>query len=93
MAQMKRFISEREIPGIGQMSVTQLCGAARANQALGQIGPNIQWQHSYVAADKTFCVYIADTEEAIRKHSELSGIPITSITEVPQAIDPLTANN
>lgn len=94
MAQMKRFIIERAIPGIGQMSVTELCGAARAsNQALRQIGPSIQWQHSYVAGDKTFCVYIADTEEAIRKHSELSGIPVTSITEVPQVIDPLTANN
>lgn len=94
MAQMKRFIIERDVPGIGQMSVTELCGAARAsNQALGQLGPGIQWQHSYVAADKTFCIYLADSEEAIRKHSELSGIPVTSITEVPQVIDPLTANN
>ncbi|MCC5980053.1 MAG: DUF4242 domain-containing protein [Salinarimonas sp.] len=91
---MKRFIIERDVPGIGQMSVTELCGAARAsNQALGQLGPGIQWQHSYVAADKTFCIYLADSEEAIRKHSELSGIPVTSITEVPQVIDPLTANN
>jgi len=94
MAQLKRFIIERDVPGIGQMSVTELCGAARAsNQALEQIGPTIQWQHSYVAGDKTFCVYLADSEEAIRKHSELSGIPVASITEVPQVIDPLTANN
>jgi hypothetical protein len=94
MAQLKRFIIERDVPGIGQMSVTELCGAARAsNQALEQIGPTIQWQHSYVAGDKTFCVYLADSEEAIRKHSELSGIPVSSITEVPQVIDPLTANN
>lgn len=94
MAQMKRFIIEREIPGIGQMSVTELCGAARAsNQALDTIGSGMQWQHSYVAEDKTFCVYLADSEDAIRKHSELSGIPIKAITEVPQVIDPLTANN
>ena len=94
MAQMKRFMIEREIPGIGQMSVTELCGAARAsNQALATIGSSIQWQHSYVAGDKTFCIYLADSEEAIRKHSELSGIPLTAITEVPQVIDPLTANN
>ncbi len=94
MAQMKRFIIERDIPGIGQMSVTELCGAARAsNQALAQIGSSIQWQHSYVAGDKTFCVYLADSEEAIRKHSEISGIPAGAITEVPQIIDPLTANN
>lgn len=94
MVRLKRFIIEREVPGIGQMSVTELCGAARAsNQALERIGPNIQWQHSYVADNKTFCVYLADSEEAIRKHSELSGIPVGSITEVPQIIDPLTANN
>ena len=94
MAQMKRFIIEREIPGIGQMSVTELCGAARAsNQAIDKITSGIQWQHSYVAGNKTFCVYLADSEDAIRKHSELSGIPVTAITEVPQIIDPLTANN
>lgn len=93
MAEMKRFIIEREIPGIGQMSVTELCGAARAsNQALAQM-PAIQWQHSYVAGDKSFCVYLADSEETIRRHSDLSGIPATTITEVPQIIDPLTANN
>ncbi|MEO1192497.1 MAG: DUF4242 domain-containing protein [Pseudomonadota bacterium] len=94
MARMKRFVVERDITGIGQMSITELCGAARAsNQAIETIGPNIQWQHSYVAADKTFCIYLADSEEAVRKHSELSGIPISKITEVPQVIDPLTANN
>ncbi|MDU8945367.1 DUF4242 domain-containing protein [Ovoidimarina sediminis] len=91
---MKRFIIEREIPGIGAMSLTELCGAARAsNKALSEIGTGIQWQHSYVAGDKTYCVYLAQDEDAIRKHSELSGIPVGSITEVPQIIDPLTANN
>jgi hypothetical protein len=94
MKQMKRFVIERDIPGIGQMSLTELCGAARAsNQALDQIGPSIQWQHSYVAGDKTFCIYLADSEDAIRQHAELSGIPAGAITEVPQIIDPLTANN
>lgn len=94
MTQLKRFMIEREIPAIGQMSVTELCGAARAsNQALETIGPSIQWVHSYVAGDKTFCIYLADGEDSIRKHSELSGIPVAAITEVPQVIDPLTANN
>ncbi|MCT8328880.1 DUF4242 domain-containing protein [Albidovulum sediminis] len=91
---MKRFMIERNIPGIGDFSLTELCGAARAsNQALASIGPSIQWQHSYVAANKTFCIYLAESEGDIRRHAELSGIPITSITEVPQIIDPLTANN
>jgi hypothetical protein len=94
MKTLKRYIIERDIPGIGQMSLTELCGAARAsNQALDQIGTNVQWQHSYVAGDKTFCVYLADGEESIRQHAELSGIPVGTITEVPQIIDPLTANN
>jgi len=94
MAQLKRFVIERGIPGIGAMSTTELCGAARAsNQAIDKVGPDIQWQHSYVAGDKTFCIYLARGEEAIRKHSELSGIPVASITEITQVIDPLTANN
>ncbi len=94
MAEMKRYIIERDIPGIGEMSVTELCGAARAsNQALATIGSGIQWQHSYLAGDKTFCVYLADGEDSIRKHAELSGIPFSNVTEVPQIIDPLTANN
>lgn len=94
MASLKRYMIERDIPGIGNFSVTELCGAARAsNQALSTIGPAIQWQHSYVASNKTYCIYLADCEDSIRKHAELSGIPIAKITEVPQIIDPLTANN
>ncbi len=91
---MDRFIIERDIPGIGEFSLTELCGAARAsNQALAAIGPSIQWQHSYVAEGKTFCVYLAESEEDINKHAELSGIPVSKITKVSQIIDPLTANN
>ncbi|WP_299598255.1 DUF4242 domain-containing protein [uncultured Microbulbifer sp.] len=91
---MKKFIIEREIPGIGAMSLTELCGAARAsNGALAQLAPRIQWQHSYVAGDKTFCIYLADDESVIRDHAELSGIPVSTITEVSQVIDPTTANN
>lgn len=91
---MKRFMIERDIPGIGEFSLTELCGAARAsNQALASIGPGIQWQHSYVAGNKTFCVYLAESEDEIRKHAELSGIPFSTVTEISQIIDPLTANN
>lgn len=91
---MKRYVIERDIPGIGEFSLTELCGASRAsNQAIANIGPSIQWQHSYVAGEKTFCIYLAESEEDIRRHSEESGIPATKITEVPQIIDPLTANN
>ena len=94
MNTMKRYVIERDIPGIGEFSITELCGASRAsNQALEEIGSSIQWQHRYVAGDKTFCIYLATDEAAIKKHSELSGIPFSKVTEVPQIIDPLTANN
>ena len=94
MAHLKRYLIERTIPGVGGMSIVELCGAARAsNRAIEQIGNDIQWQHSYVAADRTFCIYLAANEATIRKHAELSGIPITRIVEIPQIIDPLTANN
>ena len=90
---LRRYIIERDIPGIGAMSLTELCGAARAsNKALAEIGSNIQWQHTYVAGDKTFCIYLAEDEDAVRKHAELSGFPATTITEVRTIIDPTTAN-
>ena len=88
---MKRYMIERDIPGIGDFSVTELCGAARAsNQALATLGPVIQWQHSYVAGNKTFCVYLAKDEEIIREHAKQSGFPATRITEVRKMIDPTT---
>ncbi|NEY91483.1 DUF4242 domain-containing protein [Rhodobacteraceae bacterium KMS-5] len=91
---MKRYIIEREVPGMGAMSLTELCGAARAsNQALAQLAPRVQWNHSYVAADKTFCIYLAEDEDAVRDHARLSGFPATKITEIPIIIDPTTANN
>lgn len=94
MSQWKRYLIERDIPGIGGMSAVELCGAARAsNRAIEQLSGAVQWQHSYVAGNQAFCIYFADSEDALRRHAELSGIPVTRITEVPQIIDPLTANN
>ena len=94
MPLLKRFVIERDIPGIGAMSLTELCGAAKAsNQAIDKLGSDVQWEHSYVAGDKTFCLYLAKDEAVVRRHAELSGIPVSSITEVSQIIDPLTANN
>lgn len=94
MTTLRRYMVERDIPGVGGMSIVELCGAARSsNQAVEKLDSVIQWQHSYVAGDKTFCVYLAENESVIREHSERSGIPVTRITEIPQIIDPLTANN
>jgi hypothetical protein len=84
---------ERDLPGVGGMSATELCDAARtSNTALADLGPDIQWQHSYVAGDKTFCVYLAKDEAAIRRHAELSGFPATTVTEITTIIDPTTGD-
>lgn len=89
---LKRFIIERDIKNIGTMTPPELKGAAEvSNAALAKLAPKVQWEHSYVAKDKTFCVYLAEDERAIREHAELSGFPATTITEVPTMIDPTTA--
>ena len=88
---LRKFIIERDIPAVGSFEREQLKGAAaKSNEVLAQLGPDIQWQESYVAADKTFCVYLAKDEAVIKKHAELSGFPATKITEVRKMIDPTT---
>lgn len=88
---MKKYIIERDLPGVGGMSNDELGGAtSKSNDALAQLPGQVQWQHSYVAGDKTFCVYLAENEDAIRKHAEISGFPATTITEIRTIIDPTT---
>ncbi|MEJ0025468.1 MAG: DUF4242 domain-containing protein [Rhizomicrobium sp.] len=88
---LRKFIIERDIPAVGSFEREQLKGAAaKSNEVLKALGPDIQWQESYVAADKTFCVYLAKDEAIIRKHAEQSGFPATKITEVRKMIDPTT---
>jgi hypothetical protein len=89
---LRKFIIERDIPKVGSLERDQLRqAAAKSNEALSKLSPDIQWQESYVAADKTFCVYLAKDEAVIRKHAEISGFPATKITEVRKVIDPTTA--
>jgi hypothetical protein len=88
---LRKFIIERDIPAVGSLDREQLRGAAaKSNKVLAELGPDIQWQESYVAANKTFCVYLAKDEAIIRKHAELSGFPATKITEINKMIDPTT---
>ena len=88
---MRKFIIEREIPAVGSLEREQLRGAAaKSNDALRQLGPDIQWLESYVAADKTFCVYLARDEAVIHRHAEISGFPASKITEIHKMIDPTT---
>jgi hypothetical protein len=89
---MRKFIIRRDIPGIGGAGNQELREAAqRSNGVLAELGPDIQWVHSYVTADATFCIYLATDEELIRRHAELSGFPANAVTEVRRIIDPTTA--
>jgi hypothetical protein len=92
---MPRFVIERDIPEIGSADREALRGAAaKSNSVLSEMKSekkNIQWEHSYVVADKTFCIYLSDDEQLIQEHAERSGFPATKVTEVRKVIDPVTA--
>ena len=89
---MRKFIIERELPAVGSMAREQLKdAAATSNKALAELARDIQWVESYVADDKTFCVYLAKDEAVIRRHAEISGFPANKITEIRRTIDPTTA--
>jgi len=88
---LRKFMIERDIPAVGSLDREQLrAAAAKSNEVLAQLGPDIQWQESYVAGDKTFCIYLASDEEIIHKHAQISGFPATKVTEVRKMIDPTT---
>ena len=92
---MPRYVIERDIPEIGSANQDELREAAnKSNGVLASMKEkkkNVQWEHSYVADNKTFCIYIADNEDLVREHAELSGFPATIITQVNHMIDPVTA--
>lgn len=90
---MKRYVIERDLPGIGRMTGQQLAAAAaKSNDALARLGGKAQWLESLVAGDKTFCVYLAEDEAAVREHARISGFPANKVTEISRIIDPLTAS-
>ena len=89
---MKKYLIEREIPGVGAFTPEQLAEAAKvSNAALAQLGPKVQWLESQVTADKTFCVYLAEDESLIHEHSRLSGFPANKVTQIGGVISPATA--
>jgi hypothetical protein len=85
-----QFVIEREIPGAGKLSETQLREVSmRSLQALKDLGPQIQWLHSYVTEDKVYCVYLAPDEDTIREHARRVGIPADRVSAVRRLIDPV----
>ena len=90
---LRRYIIERDIPKVGTFERDQLREAAKtSNAALAQLAPDIQWVESYVANDKTFCVYLAKDEAIIKEHAKQSGFPATNFTKVRKINDPTTEN-
>lgn len=89
---MKRFLIERNIPGVDQLDGKQLKDAsATSNAALAKLAGKVQWVESYVVEDKTVCVYLADHESSVHEHAKLSGFPANKVTEVRTVIGPMTA--
>ncbi len=90
---MPKYVIEREIPGAGDLSAEQLHGIAQKSCAvLGELGPQIQWVHSYVTDDKIYCIYISPDEDTVREHASQGGFPANSVAEVRNIIDPTTAD-
>jgi hypothetical protein len=89
---MKRFVIERHIPGVGRLNGAQFKElSATSNGAVAKLAGKVQWVHSYVAGDYTFCVYLGESEDAVREHSRLAGFPVTRVNEIITVLDPMRA--
>ncbi len=89
---MPKYVIEREIPEAGKLSTQELQAISEKScGVLNQMGPQIQWVHSYVTGDKIYCVYIAPNEEMVREHARQGGFPANRVSEIKAVIDPTTA--
>ena len=89
---MPQYVIEREMPGIGELPREDLKMASQTScNILGELGPQIQWVHSYVTDNKLYCIYRAPNEDMIREHARRGGFPCNKISKVQRTIDPTTA--
>ena len=89
---MPKFVIEREIPGAGKLSPQELQAVSQKScSILREMGPEIQWVHSYVTDNKIYCVYIAPDEQTIREHASRGGFPANSVSQVRTMIDPTSS--
>lgn len=89
---MPLFVIERDMPGVGSLGQDDLKGASQKScSVLRDLGPDVQWVHSYVTEDKIYCIYRAPSAELIQQHAETAGFPANAISEVRATIDPTTA--
>ena len=90
--EMKTYVIEREIPGAGKLTAEQLKGISQTScTVLKEMGPKIQWIHSYVTGDKVYCIYKAESIELVKEHAKKGGFPANSVNEVATVISPATA--
>lgn len=90
---MPKYVIERDMPGAGKLSAEELQGiAAKSNQVIGELGPEVRWLTSYVTDDKAYCVYVAPDEDILREHARRGGFPADRISKVSTVIDPSTAD-
>ena len=91
---MPKFVIERDLPGAGKLNPHELHAISQKScSVLRNLGPEIQWVHSYVTADKIYCIYIAPDEQTVREHARQGGFPANSVSEVKTVIDPTTAES
>lgn len=89
---MPQFLIERNIPGAGKLTASELQGISQKScGVLNDMGPQIQWVHSYVTADQIMCVYRAPNEAMVREHARRGGFPADKVSEIATIIDPTTA--
>ena len=89
---MPKYVIERDLPGAGKLSPAELKGISQKScGVLTQMGPQIQWVHSYVTGDKIYCIYNAPNEALVREHAAKGGFPANRVSEVKAIIDPTTA--
>jgi hypothetical protein len=89
---MPKYVIERELPGAGKLSPQELKAISQKScSVLSNMGPQIQWIHSYVTDNKIYCVYLAPDEAAVRKHAADGGFPANSVARVSTMIEPVTA--
>jgi hypothetical protein len=91
---MPKYVIERVVPGASKLTTAELKALSqRSCNVLNELGPQIQWIHSYVTDNKLYCVYIAPSEELVREHARMGGFPANQVAQVKTMIDPTTADD
>lgn len=89
---MPQYLIERDIPGAGNFSSAELKAISQKScSILNQLGPQIQWVHSYVTGDRIYCIYRAPNKETVLEHARQGGFPANRVSEIETTIDPTTA--